>query len=738
MEHNSDNLFKTAIGPALWDELRSRFGDNAPTLTTGWADEVHKRYGEVIAEPIILDSFAYAKAFGSRDRLRRPCACTDPASFSLAVDGATRSGLPLDVVTKFIHYAKGLISMYDLGTKLNVPKTILANEPLGMLGYKFVNHQGALEFGLTLTEERPFSEKVVEAAKLLLRRRTDDAIASGTDFRRAGLDLDDYLNVVASYPRGKNTGLPWMASGVDRFSSDVVLAIDAALASCLVRGYPVDKMFDGLLLGYVVFSRFQRTAKPVPLEIGSTKLSSKGIEARRRIINSTPKIISLALKPMVAFTTFMHLAMPEFDQERASLSKRVRGAAFVRATDASRFDLRSGGVKLKQGLEVFVDTIRHVFPSIPAHLTDLLFTEAFLPTMVTVDTNMGPQAHWSEKSALRSGASTTSRAGSIINLMYDMTVYEAMHPEWSSEDIVSYYIRHEPSVIQGDDMLKLFTSREEHDEYMAALPSLDRVGMVVEPESPAKFLGYLTQPLGSVEDPTAASGLYHSSNPLANMFFPERFRTYAVASMLSRYVILVLKEASAVTRELTAIARDPNLAMRWYKRFYANIYPALAPHYTTHPVGAARSYFATLPHPNEVTTLELARMIKHDEDELLRHIAHSTRFDVNVRLFGETGGVAVAGDADDVTDSDDEATVTASLAQLTEKVRTTVAGRGPGGATGDAAWLKKLSRPHVRALLSLFNEAVSDEVFVARWRSLLGQTSRRVDTPFGPFYTLTL
>lgn len=746
-DKNQRNIFLDALDSDLRKDLIDRFGEgNVPQLFEGWDDDVLTKLEQVQREPIILDEYAYDKVFPSRSR-RTAGSVKLEAQRALAAarQDITVSGLDHTTTAMFRHYARGLCLMYDLGVKLGLPKDVIRTGPKAMLGYKFVNHQGALEFGISLTTDQAFPETVVEAAKKLMRRRYDDAIRSGWDPRADRLALDDYMNVVASYPRGKNTGLPWMASGSDRFTNDLVLAIDAALAGCLVRGIPVDDMFRGLLLGYVVFSRFQRTGKRVPLQLSGSRLTSVGIEARRRIINSTPKIISLACKPLVKFTTVFHLLTPEFAQDRDDLRSRIRSAGTVVATDASRFDLRSGGPKLRQGLDVLVDTATYAFPDMPRTVVDLVYKEAFLPTMITQDSPDGSRsfARWSSASALRSGASTTSRVGSLINLMYDMsTYYFGSEETMSVDDLVNLYITKQPTVIQGDDMLKLFRDDAEADSYMGALPQLERVGMSVEQEHPTKFLGYLTRPLGMPDDPHKAEGLYHGANPLDNMFFPERFRTYAVASMISRYVILKVGEAKKVVDILTSVSRDPAVAMSWYRKFYSEMYAALKIHYDSHPVGAARAYFATLPDPADVTELKLAQMIKHDEDELLRHIAQTARFEVNTALFGEERDTFLS--ADD-TDSSmlDEQMVTASLEALVSRVAQARLAGGTDPATGAAApvsgsLVTKLQDPRIKPLLALFDHTGDDQSFVRLWRSLLDQTSRRISTEFGDFYVANL
>lgn len=712
-DHRKDVIFDF-LPRATVERIREIYGPKALTMYDGWDDEVQERLSEAMDQPVLMDEYAMNKAFPVRTRQT----------------GKLKGAPPADPVEKFKislnHYAKGLLLAADASERFEVTRGKLEGEPISMMGYKEVHHEGVLEFGLSLTKELPFSDVVVKAATKLLQFRYERLVASGWDPSAAGVNLNNYLGVKASYPRGKNTGLPWMASGSDRLINNMVLAIDAGLACALVRGYPYQSMFDGLALGYFVFSRFQRSNKAIPLTLGGQRLTSIGIEARRRIINSTPKVLALAVKPFVKFITVVQIQTPEFEQDRANLKARIAKAATVRATDASRFDLRSGGVKLRQGLQVMWDAYSPFFPEMPHTVYDLMMLEAFLPTAVTLERDGGRVAHWTSKSSLRSGASTTSRVGSVINLMYDMTVYADMHPDWTADDIVSHYVKTAPSTIQGDDMLKTFATTEEATGYFDHLGCLESVGMSVEEEHPTKFLGYLVRDprTASKEDVSAkATGLYHSGNPLMNMFFPERFRTYAVASMLSRYVILKLVETTKVNEVLISIAREPRVAMEWYRRFYAEMMPILRPHYADHPSGAARAYFGTLVDPAGLTEVRLAAMIKHDEDELLRHIAQTARFDVNMSLFGEEADVMMEDDY-----------LTASLQALRDSYNPS---DDPG--SGHALARERLVKqdPRLIPLLSLFNYA-DDHSFVTAWRKSLDITSRKIDTPMGAIYFTNL
>lgn len=711
------DIFKELVDPEIYSRLKAVYGDNTPAVSSDWDEAVVDRLNEAEAEPMILDSYQYSKALGGRRRSR------DKFDARIVDEKAELSRL-------FNHYARGLLMQYDAAVKLGLHLPAITDSPKAMLGYKFVNHQGLLEFGLSLTTDQPFPQFIVDAAIALLCSRYKDLLQSGWSPAKAGVDLDDYLNVKASYPRGKNSGLPFIVSGTDRLMSNLVLAVNSGLASALVRGFPWQEMFKDMALGYIVYSRFQRTGKPVPATLLGRRVMTKGLEARRRIINSTPKPIAMAVKPLVKWLTVTHLHYPEFRQDRDELRTAITRAADVWATDASRFDLRSGGVKLRQGLDVIKACVTDAFSAVPPAVLDLMYVEAFLPTMVTLDGKDGQQvARWTHKSALRSGASTTSRVGSIINLMYDMVVTANALRTEDVPKIVEYYRQHAPSAIQGDDMLKLFPSQADSDAYREELESLASVGMSVEEEIPTKFLGYLVRPLGQETGPP--TGLYHGSNPLENMFFPERFRTYAVASMLSRYVILRLGEAKKVVETLTAISQDANVAMKWYRDFYRDLYPLLEPHYRDHPVGAARVYFSTLLHPDDFTLDRLSSVIKHDEDELLRHIAQTARFELNDYLFGE-------GEADSENDVDvDENVVTGSLIGFRESfARSLSAGAHDALTKGlDRRWI--LRDPRVVPLLNLFT-LTNDEEYVRAWRSVLPQVGRETRTDFGSIFSANL
>lgn len=750
------NIFLSALPSTLRRELTARFGDNVPRIVEGWPEFVADNERQVDSLPEFLDEFGYLKMFPSRrtSETVKSIAARLSDMRSLGLEGNV-TPFSDRYVAKLRHYAKGLCLMFDLGKKMGIPERVLVEDPVAMMGYNEINHQGYLEFGVSLTQDKPFPDYIVRAAIELLHRRT-------THIKQAGIipgdqsEITDYLRYKASYPRGKNTGLPWMAGGKDRLTNDLVLAIDAALSCALVRGYPLDKMFSGLALGYVVFSRYQRSNKDVPMLYQSRKFTTYRVEPRNRIINSTPKILALAVKPLIKWTTQMHVVMPEFEQDRHKLSQRVKKAKVVRASDASRFDLRSGGKKLNQGLHVLWEVAKMNNPNIPDTVRTLMFTESELPTMVTVqDARTGTlSSRWSHEPALRSGASTTSRVGSIMNLMYDMVVTSQSEGIHTWEGLVEYYIKEEPSVIQGDDLLKLFRDRASADRYFSSLGALQSVGMEAEEEIPTKFLGYIIRhnaqhqtPNVELEDrlkqqdlisATRDEVLFHSANPLANMFFPERFRDYAVASMLSRYVILKTVSASQVISILTRISQDEKYAHVWYTRFYEEMMPTLEKHYRDHPTGQARVYFSTLLKPQDFSLDKLSRAIRHDVDELLRHIAQNTRFDFNPALFGEATELTDLLEAEANMSETEVVSTLADLAAFDSSSLT--AGRHDNvrqTILSDVLQKRRKKDDRIGPLLALFDQKGDDD-FVTLWRSLLPQTSRQISSPFGDIFVANL
>lgn len=329
--------------------------------------------------------------------------------------------------------------------------------------------------------------------------------------RASGFVKRKYRSIEASYPRGKNSGVPVIVSGGDRLLSDLLLFHNMLLGSLIsdmmidaksgdefenslkIVVEHVEKMYGQLM--YIGFDRLQHNAKEIPFKVGGQWMSSLNFEMRRRLINATVKMIAMAGKPFVKAATEFDLTTPLFMQDYDKIEGRIKkclmSGGVVVAFDQSRFDLRHGGDKLDNaetgGLQIFS---RHA-----ARLTDVSYDkivrlvrlEMLLPSLVIFD---GKAYLGSGGSSLKSGSMCTSRAGSYMNANDDAKVTMEAMKFSDPNDLVSYYTRFEPSCILGDDLIKFFPNKAHYEAYMKVVQSVgDKMGFSLEEEKPAVFLG---------------------------------------------------------------------------------------------------------------------------------------------------------------------------------------------------------------------------------------------------------
>jgi hypothetical protein len=315
------------------------------------------------------------------------------------------------------------------------------------------------------------------------------------------------------YPRGKNTGAPIVISGSNRFLNDIIMLINAAISeffwrTLIKRNYAkfmndIDIAKDMITQlfaepRYIVFSRYQHISpgKDIPKFVkGIGWLKTNGIEARRRIINSTVKLFAMINKHFITHLTHCDLETPEFCVDDKIIRERVRNCfekgGIVLAMDHSRFDLRHGGDKMTAGLKGMSKYIAlKLLGDINA--TDAVFkalsTESYLDTYLT---DMGNVYVADGRLAIKSGDSKTSRLDSYLVLCEDMYVTKESLG-LSYEETVNYYKKYQPSSILGDDLIKFFPSKDDAEKYMRYLPEFNQKhGVMIEEEKPTMFLGKL-------------------------------------------------------------------------------------------------------------------------------------------------------------------------------------------------------------------------------------------------------
>lgn len=373
-----------------------------------------------------------------------------------------------------------------------------------------------------------------------------DAHVSRTGYKRRG-----YKTIEASYPRGKNSGVPVIVSGGDRLLNDLILfhnmllgsiisdmmlesesgdAFEADLKRVVVH---VERMYGPLM--YIGFDRLQHNGKEIPFKTGGQWLTSLNFEMRRRLINATVKMIAMAGKPFVKACTEFDLTTPMFMQDYIKIEARIKkclsSGGVVVAFDQSRFDLRHGDDKLDHpetgGLQIFSRHAERLTDVPYDKIIRLVRLEALLPSLVMYD---GKAYIGAGRKSLKSGSMCTSRAGSYMNANDDAKVtMEAMQFSEPS-DLVNYYVRFEPSCILGDDLIKFFPSQADYKRYMAVVEKVStKMGFSLEEELPAVFLGRTV-----VETDKLRPWKNSAFKMVRSTVWPERFKRAAAIPLAIR------------------------------------------------------------------------------------------------------------------------------------------------------------------------------------------------------------
>lgn len=488
--------------------------------------------------------------------------------------------------------------------------------------------------------------------------------------------VPDIRKIIASYPRGKNTGLPIIVSGGNRFTSNVVNVINLITAS-VFQDWMYEQSYDeftanvddvlewmndqfGYATSQIVFSRLQHTGKEVPVTFTDHPnqwYASKNLFPRRRIVNSTIKYVAMALKAAIKVITEIDLATPAFEQDRDSINERIRKCqqqgGVVLAIDQSRFDLRHGGDKMTHlYTKILGPRFDRVFGKVGRHLTYMSLIEAssetLLPTLNGVLAGSG-------KEILKSGESATSRKGSYMCLVDDMTITRETL-KMTDAQVNDYFLKHQPSVILGDDLLKLFPSKQDADLYVKGMDELSqKMGIGMSIEKPSKFLGQLI--VNAHDDINASPELKEYNGrkiegiewiqPMGSIVqktvFPERFRSerFPTFAAIIKFVVIPfntirasdMANNAAVTDEYLTDVKNFYEAQAKIRRKYGNTradyYQKTADNMPTTRQGVSDLYNDLLTNPKKY-----GLDVSYDFDEILNALFKGLEFDVNWSVVG--------------------------------------------------------------------------------------------------------
>lgn len=524
------------------------------------------------------------------------------------------------------------------------------------------NHTFLDEFGaFTLTTDSKIP--LADPSKYLARYETKIA---------------DIRTIKASYPRGKNTGLPIIVSGGNRFTSNVVNVINLITASAIqdwMYQMPYAEFksrMDNLIswlnttFGYatsqVVFSRFQHTGKAVPVTFNDARgqwFETTNLFPRRRIVNSTIKYIAMALKAVIKVITEIDLATPAFEQDRPNISKRIttcmNSGGVVLAIDQSRFDLRHGGDKMDHLYDkILKPRFTRIFGKVGEHITHLSLIEASSETLIpTLDGVYAGEG----TSVLKSGESATSRKGSYMNLVDDMTITR-VSLGLTDEQVNDYFIKHQPSAILGDDLLKLFPSNEDALKYVATLDMIAKdMGIGMEIEKPSKFLGSL---IVNANDPFSASPSIKEyfgrkidstewMQPIGSILqksaFPERFKSerFPTFAFMIKFIVIpfncinpedMRKHVSITDSYLADVAKlihSFGVSRTKYNNKRAKYFLDAATFFPKTREGAYLLYKDLLVNPSKY-----GLDVNYDFDEILNALFKGLEHDINWSVVGLT------------------------------------------------------------------------------------------------------
>jgi hypothetical protein len=527
-----------------------------------------------------------------------------PFSRSL-VQPYSQSDLLVDMDT----YVYGLRLLIQAGKALGFSKNefeMMSNTCA--LGIKKPTHYFVEEFGVSMSTADKFPGYIIDAVKAYLIHhlpRANDLIRDKTGVNMLDM-LNDYSSVHATYPRGKNTGLPLVAAGANRLLNDLIMIVNARLAQDIVDNgiETTRRISDSMLHAYINFSRHQHKGGKLPLVIDNTRAISNNFEVRRRVVKGTVKSVAMANKPFVKWWTDLRMMIPAFIQDRKEMEVRLKGK-LISASDVSRFDLNVGGVKLHQALnDVMIPVAKHFNPAMPDSVIDSLNYELDLPSLVPYGYGGEADMYLIPHDPMDSGCSFTSASGSVINLMIEMFVTAKVLGTTDSSQICAHFIKHEPNMILGDDSVTIYPPSMSHfmEKYRSYRAYTSELGLTVEEEVPARFLGYLLDTDKGLE--------YNRSSILQKLFFPEQIRKFPVLSYHPKQELL---EADS---KLFYIYKE------WVK-----YWGPLAQHlkHFDDPISSRRFYQEIL--DNATNDYDAV-------DEILHMVGRGSEFDMNFSLVG--------------------------------------------------------------------------------------------------------
>jgi len=604
------NLFRNYVSSDVYSGLEAILPTKSlPWIERGWRQDMKMRYQQALSLPIFLDE----------EQTRRSFPITDTSR--------------IDIHRIADHFARSLYVRKILGEKLRLPEDFYT-EGVCALGYDLVSHHASAEFGTTMTVvEKGFSDIVVDATVELTIKRFEKVKAEKPEIWNK-INLDDYLNVKASFPRGRNTGFPFVVPSSDRLMNDAIMALDAAFATAIYQQPGFHEAFSrAFALAYIVFSRYQHTGRAVPMHLCGQDMMSYFFEPRRRIINAGAKPISLSLKPLIKWFTVIRQQTPEGDQDRSSLRDRARAADEIYCIDSSRFDLHIGGKKLLQACTVMWRVVKHFYPNFPDHMFEVLCKELTLPQLYDTGYEHGVM-RIGRVANLPSGANPTSVGGSFICFMQNCEIVQEIKHYSSAAGLAGHFLKSNQAATSGDDnvnfLIKALCTAAQFD---AAIPAVnERLGVDMAREKPDKYVGY------EFNDPKGVSkevNLYHSSRAFNNLMFPERPRRRSFCALCTRYLIATSKDAFDAMAKTQRFMTDEKYMREIYRELDKQVIPIIKPFYETHPNGAMRQFFATWPaEENALKDNFLFKELYKDIDEILDVIGHGASADMDMNLVG--------------------------------------------------------------------------------------------------------
>jgi len=498
-----------------------------------------------------------------------------------------------------------------------------------------VSHSFIEEFGSYSLSSTETVAPSLEAAKIYYKSHV----------AKSGHKKINYRDVAASYPRGKNSGIPIVVSGGDRLLNDVLMfhnmicgsIISKQLADPSVSAQEFQFFLDEVRriseamygpLMFLIFDRYQTNAKQIPFRIDGQVLSSKNYEPRRRVINAAVKFVSMANKPLIKAVTSFDLSIGAYSQDRPFIRNHMihtlSTGGWVKAIDQSRFDLRSGYAVLEAGLELLCYDASELLNIDPLKALALNKFEAHMPCVMIHDSQayVGPG-----EAKVSSGMSSTSRVGSRITKLMDMAVTQHSLG-LSDKELASYYLKYEPSLILGDDLAKLFPVPEHGERYIASMDVINKqYNCLLELEEPTKFIGDFIDEQNA-KDPWKSS----VASKVKKIYVPERFKTPEAVPLVVYTKIMDIKKDYSGTNTSNLY----NEFKHCYE-FVGNHHPWISKIH--------KEAFNSLPNTFDDLNSLADKMLKHPEeygltnnfsgiDEILNAFCHGLEFDADLSRIG--------------------------------------------------------------------------------------------------------